>query len=153
MTTNRVDFIEPKDFRKEVLEESAAAYLCHFIMIEGSLSQVHLSRMAQCLAATEGSVALPEAYKCFEDIFSIENGEYLAAHEDHNHAIDLVEGKKTPYKPIYSLSENELPILRVYIDKNFANRFSGPKNSQPVPIFCLLLSLTRAYGNVLTTVI
>ena len=44
-------------------------------------------------------------------------------HEDHDHAIDLVEDKQQPYGPIYSLSKNELFILRAYIDKNLANRF------------------------------
>ena len=50
-------------------------------------------------------------------------------HKDHDHAIDLVDDKQPPYGPIYSLSENELSILRAYIDKNLANGFIRPSKS------------------------
>ena len=36
--------------------------------------------MAQILTATAQPVILPEAYKDFEDVFSIENAGYLAPH-------------------------------------------------------------------------
>lgn len=47
-------------------------------------------------------------------------------HEDHDHAINLVDDKHPPYGPIYSLCKNELSILWVYIDKNLTNKFIRP---------------------------
>ena len=129
ITTNRVELIEPEDVIQQVLEESAQAYLCHVIMIEGCPPQVHLSRIARISSATTEPVKIPEAYNDFEDVFSTKNAGHLPVHEDHDHAIDLVDDKQPPYGPIYSLSENELSILRAYIDKNLANGFIRPSKS------------------------
>ncbi len=91
--------------------------------------------MAQILTATTKTVALLEVYKDLGDVFSNKNASHLPIHEDHDHAIDLIDGKQPPYGPIYSLSENELPILRKYIDKNLVNRFIRPsKSSADAPI-------------------
>ena len=129
MTTNRVDIIDPEDFIQQVLEESIPAFICHVIMVDGAPPEVHPSRRAQISSTTAETVTLPEAYKDFEDVFSIENAGHLPPHEDHDHAIDLIDGKQPPYGPIYSLSENELSILRAYIDKNLANGFIRPSKS------------------------
>ena len=72
---------------------------------------------------------MPEAYKDFEDIFSIKNTSYLAPHKDHDHTIDLIDNKQPPYGPIYKLSKNKLSVLRVYIDKYLANGFIRPSKS------------------------
>ena len=91
MTTNRVDFIGPQEFIEQVLEESAQAYICHVIMVEDGPPHVHPSRIAQISTTTSQPVILPEAYKDFEDVFSIKNAGHLAPHEDHDHAIDLID--------------------------------------------------------------
>ena len=67
--------------------------------------------MAQISAAITETVTLPEVYKDFKYIIPPENADYLPFYEDHDHGIDLVDGKKPLYKPIYSLSENELSIF------------------------------------------
>ncbi len=98
-------------------------------MIEICLFQVHFSRMAQISFTTSETVTLLEAYKDFEDVFSPENAGHLPLNEDHDHAIGLVDGKQPPYRPIYSLSENKLSILRAYIDTNLANKYIRPSKS------------------------
>ncbi len=85
--------------------------------------------MARILAATSETVTLPEEYKDFDNVFSTENAGHLPFHKDHDHAIDLVDGKQRSYGPIYSLSENELSILSTCIDKNLAKRFIRPSKS------------------------
>ncbi len=92
-------------------------------MIEDCPPKVHPSQIAQILSATTKTVIFPEAYKDFEDVFSLESAGHLPLHEDHDHAINLIDGKQPPYRPIYSLSENKLYILWAYIDKHLANRF------------------------------
>lgn len=71
--------------------------------------------------------------------FQLKNTGQLPSHKDHNHGIDHVDGKQPPYGPIYSLSENEQSILRVYIDKNLANGFIRPSKS-PSGAFILFVS-------------
>lgn len=144
MTTNRVDLIDPEDFIEQVLEESTPVFICHVIMIEGYLPEVHPSRLAQISAATAETVILPEAYKDFEDVFLVENAGHLPLHEDHDHAIDLIDGKPPPYGPIYSLSGNELSILRAYIDRNLANRFIRPSKS---PCSAPILFVPKSNGS------
>ena len=86
--------------------------------------------MFQISAVTAKTVTLPEVYKDFGKVFSIENAGHLPFHEDNDHAIDLIDGKQPPYGPIYSLFKNELSTLQTYIVKNLANRFIRPSNSQ-----------------------
>lgn len=80
-------------------------------MLEASPPEVHLLRKAQIFTITAKTVTLPNTYKDFEDVFSVENAAHLPLHKDHDHAINLVDGKQPLYGPIYNLSENELSIL------------------------------------------
>ena len=53
-----------------------------------------------------------------------ENKTYeLFDHEFDDHAINLKSNKKSSYDSIYSLSKNELKILRVYLNKHLKNEF------------------------------
>ncbi len=79
--------------------------------------------MTRISTATAKTVTLSEVYNDFEDVFSIDNAGHLPLNEDHDHAIDLINGKQPPYEPIYSLSKNELSIFQTYIDKNLAHGF------------------------------
>ena len=67
--------------------------------------------MAQICSTTAKTVIISEAYNDFEDVFSTKKAGHLPLHEDHDHAIDLVDDKQQPYGPIYSFSKNELSIL------------------------------------------
>lgn len=143
MTTNRVDLIDHEDFIQQVLEESTPAFICHVILIDRCPSEVHPSRMAQISAAPIKTVTLLEAYMDSEDVFSVENAGHLPPYEDHDHAIDLVDGMQPPYGPIYSLSKNELSILRTYIDKNLTDGFIKPSK---FPSGALILFVPKSNG-------
>lgn len=92
-------------------------------MIEDCLAQVYLFQMAQIFSITAKPIIISKAYKDFENVFFIKNASYLPVHEDHDQVIDLVNDKQPLYDLIYSLSKNELSILRAYKNKNLANRF------------------------------
>ena len=47
----------------------------------------------------------------------------------NEHAIELEEGKKPPFGPIYSLGPMELETLKTYIETNLANGFIHPSKS------------------------
>ncbi len=53
-------------------------------------------------------------YEDFEDIFSKKKYETVSESTRVTYTIDLEEGIKPPFKPIYSLSERELRILYDY---------------------------------------
>lgn len=53
----------------------------------------------------------------------------MPEHAPHDHAIKLVEGKQPPWGPIYSLSEEELAVLRAYIDQHIKTGFIRPSQS------------------------
>ena len=63
------------------------------IIIDGALTKVYPSQRAQISSTTAKTVTLTEAYKDFEDVFSVEKAGHLPPHEDHDHAIDLIDGK------------------------------------------------------------
>lgn len=67
---------------QQLLEESVPVYVFHVIIIKSYLSQVHISQMAQIIAATPKTIPLPEEYKDLEDVFPTENAGHLPLHED-----------------------------------------------------------------------
>ena len=129
MTTNQVEIINSEDFIQKVLQESTPAFIFYVILVESSLPEIHPLQRAYISSVTTETVTLPKAYKDFEDVFFAENTSHLPPHKDHDHAIDLINGKQPPCRPIYSLSENDSSILPAYIDKNLANGFIRPSKS------------------------
>lgn len=107
--------------------------------------------MVQISSATAKTIVFPEAYKDFEDVFSIEKVCHLLPHKDYDHAIALIDGKQLFYGPIYSLSENKLSIFCIYIDKNLANKFICHLNIFLMPLFFLFPNQIEVYGYALTT--
>jgi len=62
----------------------------------------------------------------------------LAPHRPNNHAIDLEQGFKIPYRRIYNLSEVQLQTLKAYIDTNLAKGFiQRSSSSAAAPILCV----------------
>lgn len=74
-------------------------------------------------------VLLPQEYDDFAEVFSDIDANKLPEHGPHNHAIDLIDDRQPPYRPVYNLSEVELTTLRQYIDKHLANEFIRPSKS------------------------
>ncbi len=66
---------------------------------------------------------IPKAYRDLADVFSPINANSLPPHRDEDHAIELKPGEKSPFGPLYNLSEYHLKTLREYIDENLANGF------------------------------
>ncbi len=96
-----------------MLEESFPAYVGHVIMMENHSSNEYFSQITQILATTTVSVTPLEVYMNFRKVFFAANTGHLSLNKDHRNAIDLVDHKERPYRPIYSLPKNEMSILRV----------------------------------------
>lgn len=85
--------INPEDFIQQVLHKLAPAFIYHLVMIESCPPEVNLSQIAQISAVRTELVILPKAYKDFKNVFLTKNAGQLLPHKDHDHAINLVDGK------------------------------------------------------------
>jgi hypothetical protein len=72
-----------------------------------------LYEIAIHLVKTE--LTLLSKYREYEDVFSKKRCEIVQDIAGVTHAIDLKEGTRPLYRPIYALSERELRILRDYL--------------------------------------
>jgi transposase InsO family protein len=79
------------------------------------------------LATTDGC---PPEYQEFEPLFKEElDMKALPEHQLWDHEIPLEPGTKPVCRPIYSLSEKELKVLREYLDENQKKGFIRPSTS------------------------
>jgi hypothetical protein len=62
-------------------------------------------------------------YKEFKDAFEKKNIDTLLEHRPYDCTIDLEEGAQPPFRPICNLSQDELVVLREYINGNFEKKF------------------------------
>jgi hypothetical protein len=73
--------------------------------------------------------ALPKRYHKYLKVFLPETAKELPEHREWDHAIDLIDGAKPPWGPIYSLSAAELKVLREYIDQMISEGKIRPSKS------------------------
>lgn len=72
----------------------------------------------------------------FSDVFAEDGSNQILNPSDHSHAIDIVPGKVPPYKPIYNLSEEQLRVLKDYLDEAQRKGWIRPSQSEAgAPIF------------------
>lgn len=72
---------------------------------------------------------IPPEYADLAEVFSKANADKLPEHRSFDIAIELEEGAKPPYGPLYSLSPTEMSALKEYIDENLAKGFIRPSSS------------------------
>ena len=72
---------------------------------------------------------LPESYHDLVEVFSKSESEKLPAHRPYDISIDLMEGKQPTWGPLYNLSENELTVLKDYIEESLRKGHIRPSNS------------------------
>jgi hypothetical protein len=66
----------------------------------------------------KGFFILPEAYTDYVNMFNPDKAAKLQTQIHITHAINLEDGAKAPYGPIYYLSKLELRTLRDYLAEN-----------------------------------
>ena len=72
---------------------------------------------------------IPKEYHEFLPLFSKEVTETLPPHRPYDHKIKLQEGFTPPFGPIYSLSREELQVLKEWIEKNLSKGFIRSSSS------------------------
>ena len=130
--TSRIEKIESKKLINATFNEKEHVFVMFVQMIFEKikyLNDVHIERRSQIDSALSKmkkkdiKSSLLEILKKFADMTNENKAYELSDHELDDHAIDLKSDKKSSYEPIYALFENELKILRAYLNKHLKNEF------------------------------
>ena len=126
-TTHRVDVLDSNDFVEEAMNDDNAAYVFHIWTVVDDMKDVHSSRKVQVslVAAKklDEAIEISKAWLEHSDIFDDEKAYQLSKHGSADHVIDLKKGKTSSYGSIYSFFEEELKVLRQYIDRHLVIGF------------------------------
>ena len=72
---------------------------------------------------------LPKEYHEFADVFSRRDSDVLPPHRPYDHRVPVKEDAKLPFSRLYSMSQNELEVLKKYLDDNLRKGFISPSSS------------------------
>lgn len=72
---------------------------------------------------------LPEEYRNFSKLFSIEESDKLPISRPEDHSIQLKPGSTPPSGPLYNMSHGELEVLRKYLKENLDKGFIRTSSS------------------------
>jgi hypothetical protein len=78
---------------------------------------------------TDPATKVPKEYHEFLDVFSRKELERLPEHRPYDHKIVLEEGKNPTFGPLYGMSQNELKVLRKYLNENLEKGFIRASSS------------------------
>lgn len=128
----------------------SSIYLSDYLDRKLSSRSLHFSNSAN-FSSNFWTVTFTEAYKDFDNIFVVENAGQMPLHKDYNHAIDLVNYKKLPYKLIYSLSETRSLFFGHILIKTWLRNLLDCLSFLQVPLFSFCLSPIEACNYVSIT--
>jgi RNase H-like domain found in reverse transcriptase/Reverse transcriptase (RNA-dependent DNA polymerase)/Retroviral aspartyl protease len=72
---------------------------------------------------------LPKHYHEFLPVFDQQEADKLPPHRECDHKIELLPGKLPPAGPLYSMSEDELLVLRKFLEENLSKGFIRASSS------------------------
>ena len=140
-TTSRVKLVGKKEFADAAFDPEHETYVVHVGLVRSNASpsssplelNVHPSCRPQVsdLIAEKALMKVPAEYLDFADVFFPDLASELLEHTGiNNYAIELVDGQRPPYGPIYSLGSVELEIKGLHWDQ------SGQWVYQTVQVSC-----------------
>ena len=78
---------------------------------------------------TDPAIVLPPEYHEFLSVFSQNEADKLPPHRPSDHRIELQPGKEPGYSPFYNMSQDELKVLKKFLDENLTKGFIRPSSS------------------------
>ncbi|SLM41524.1 reverse transcriptase domain protein [Lasallia pustulata] len=75
------------------------------------------------------AVKLPKEYHKFLDVFSRQEADMLPVHRSYNYKIPLEDGKQPTFRALYGMSQDELKVLRKYLDDHLSKGFIRASSS------------------------
>ena len=110
----------------------------HISALEAITIYFFLAAKIAALQLDKASTKILIEYFDYADIFSMDLEIELPKSTNMNkHAIELIERKQPPYRPIYALSQVELETLKTYIKTHLKTGFIQPSKF-PASAFILL---------------
>lgn len=82
-----------------------------------------LGQPRQVAELEEQATSVPKEYEEFRELFLERPATELPDHQPWDHRIPLKEGEELKFRPIYSLSQQQLEVLLEYLDKNLKRGF------------------------------
>ena len=80
-------------------------------------------------STTDPTKKLPTEYHDFLDVFSRADSDILPPHRPYDHKIPLMDKKTPPWGPLYSMSQDELKVLKKYLKENLSKGFIRASSS------------------------
>ena len=78
---------------------------------------------------TDPATKVPLAHQHKLHVFSRREADKLPEHRPYDHRIVLEPGKQPPFGPLYGMSQNELKVLKRYLDEHLAKGFIRASSS------------------------
>jgi hypothetical protein len=78
---------------------------------------------------TDPLTKVPSEYHDLIDVFSRENLDQLPVRRTYDHKIELIKDKQHRFSPLYSMSQDELKVLRKYLEDNLLKGFIRASSS------------------------
>ena len=130
LITKRVDVIESKTMIENLIDEKKQTYFMIVKLYNDDLSDVYITRKALINSAitknkNDEIAKISKCLKYYEqlDIKNKIKAFELFDYDLNDYAINLIDETESSHNSIYSFFENELKILKAYIDKHLANGF------------------------------
>lgn len=111
--SDAVDMREAWEFAAD-MKESGNAYA---VVVRRIGNAGSLGADASVGEDSAGAPKLPDDFVSYSDVFAYDEHAVSKLPTDVEHEINLVDGKKPPFKPLYHQSQRELDELKVYLDK------------------------------------
>ena len=130
LITKRVNVIESKIIIENLVNKKKQTYFIIIRFYNDDLSDVYITRKTfinNVVIKNKGDeiVKILKCLKYYEQL-NIKNKVKTFEFFDYNfnnHVIDFINEVESSYNFVYSLFENKFKVLKIYIDKHFANNF------------------------------
>ncbi|KAL6353836.1 hypothetical protein LRP88_12830 [Fusarium phalaenopsidis] len=112
---------DPESLLRDVVENHEVAYVLHITaaLMPQEKSLHTLGELSE--AEIENAKELPPELKGLEGFFDEEAAKRVPLLPEATHKIDLIQGSKPPYGPLYPMNEAQYGTLREYLAENLAN--------------------------------
>ena len=117
---NQAEICDPENFSKSVLQNKETIMAISIEDIEEALREK---------PKVDPSELLPKIYHEYLPVFSKDEADKLPPHRTSDHRIILKSGSEAPWGPLYSMSREELEVLKKYIRENLEKGFIRPSSS------------------------
>ena len=118
---SKIEIVSAEDFHEELYSNEVYSLFYRSdwpapIRVDDASPSQRYINAVEADAADE-NFPIPEYLADYADVFDDKAAAILPHHNKFDHAIDTVDGKDPPYGPLYNLSQDELKVLRDYLEE------------------------------------